>query len=1034
MASARRPASGLYDQPITTELEASLGELADELREVVPLVASDAPRQLARLFHDRLIHALSSLPSDGKLEHQLKLTNKLFQLVASEAPEGGANERIAEPGRRLLAVRDAARTGLGTAVSPVRPLIPLSSSDLIVNGHHDIALGPEVRREIASADQVDLLCSFLKWSGLRLVRDELDELIKRGKKLRVLTTAYMSTTEPRALDELEKLGAEVRVSYDTTKTRLHAKAWLFHRESGFSTGCIGSSNLSAAAMLDGLEWNVRLSARDNRPILDKFYATFEQYWADPEFCKYDREQFHRAVTQQRREAGRHFFVVDVLPRPHQQQMLDDLASEREAGHFRNLVVAATGTGKTIVAALDYRRLRQQDPKNDKLLFVAHRREILEQSLDAFRAVLRDASFGELLVGGERPNRGTHVFASIQSLKDARLDAIKPTDFDVVIVDEFHHAAADTYEQLLARLKPRVLLGLTATPERTDGKSVLHHFDGRIASELRLWQALDQSLLSPFHYFGVGGAPDLSRVDFTRGRYDAAALSNVYTADHFFAIRVRQELERRVRDVTQIRALGFCVDVRHAELMAAEFTRNGLASRAVSADSKDAERDDALRALERGDIRCVFSVDLFNEGVDLPDVDTVLFLRPTESATVFLQQLGRGLRKSEKKDCLTVLDFIGNASRKFRFDLRYRAIVGGTRHGVIQQIEDGFPSLPSGCVIELDKQSQEAVLENVRSALGLGRKALVEDLQALGPQATLRAFLRETNLELEDLYASDWSFAKLRRAAGYDSVEPDERSRQVERALGRMLHLDDRLRLAMLRQLLEQPTAPRANPAELAQRWLFILLGNARSPYSDMRETWRHLWANESLRREVIGVLDELEGRNRKLTLAPDDALARTGLAVHATYSRDEVMAALDQRAKSGGVKQPREGLVQIKELNLDLFFVTLEKSEDDYTPSTLYDDYPISPSRFHWQSQSAAHEETTTGRRHIATGIKVGQPQALLFVRQRIKDDRGETMPYVNLGRVSYLKHEGGRPMSIEWALEHEMPAWLYQETKPAAG
>lgn len=1030
MAASRRPPSGLYDEPITTELNASLEGVAQELREIEALQPNEAPRLLARLLHHRLIHALDSFPSEGSLEKQLQLTNKLFELVAREAPDGGSEERIAPPARRLLAVRNPPETELGKAESPARPLIPLSSSDLIVNGHHDISLGPEVKRELASADRVDLLCSFLKWSGVRLVHDELAELIKRKGKgsLRILTTAYMGATEPRALEELLELGADVRISYDTSKTRLHAKAWLFHRDSGFSTGCIGSSNLSASAMLDGLEWNVRLSIKDNKPILDKFSATFEQYWADEDFQPYDAAQFFQAVSRQRDDAARPFFAVDVVAKPHQQEILDDLDAERAHGHFRNLVVAATGTGKTIVAALDYRRMRATHPK---LLFVAHREEILVQSRNAFAAVLRQGSFGELLVGDQQPTRGEHVFASIQSLHSERLERIAPDAFDFVIIDEFHHAAAASYEALLERLKPKILLGLTATPERTDGKSVLHHFDGRVASELRLWKALDQSLLSPFQYFGVGGAPDLAGVKWDRGRYDVQSLSRLYTANDAFALRIRQEVQRRVRDVQCMRALGFCVDIEHANFMARSFSDAGVAARAVSANSSDRERREALDGLRAGEVKIVFSVDLFNEGVDLPDVDTVLFLRPTESATIFLQQLGRGLRKSSQKECLTVLDFIGNANRKFRFDLRYRAIVGGTRHGVLQEIEAGFPSLPSGCVIQLDRQSQQSVLDNIKEALGAGRKALIEDLKSLGPNTTMPEFLEKTGLELEDLYGGDWTFTKLRREAGYDTHQPDARDEQVERALGRLLHLSDRLRLLQLKKILEQPTAPRGNADDVFQRWLFVLLGYARQPFRELTDAWKHLWKNGALRRELIDLIDVLDGRSRAVTQPLSGRLSKVPLQVHASYSRDEIMAAFDLRASSGGIKQPREGVLYDAKLDVDLFFVTLEKSEDDYTPTTLYDDYPISPWRFHWQTQSNTQENAATGKRYIATRAE-GQHQALLFVRQRIKDER--TLPYVLLGPVSYESHEGNRPMSIVWRLAHRMPMWLYQETKRAAG
>ena len=406
----------------------------------------------------------------------------------------------------------------------------------------------------------------------------------------------MGATEPDAIEALLDLGAQVRVSYDSRRTRLHAKAWLFHRDSGFSTGLVGSSNISAAALLDGCEWNVRLSAVDNRTILDKFIATFDQYWADPAFEPYERERFVEASVY--RDAARDALAraVQLRPHPHQEVALAKLASERDHGHMRNLVVAATGTGKTVVAALDYVRLKKQWGGDPTLLFVAHREEILEQSLAKYRAALGDGHFGELLVGKHKAVRGRHVFASIQALHADRLATLAPDAYDVVVVDEFHHAAAESYTRLLDHLTPKVLLGLTATPERTDGKSILPWFDGRVAAELRLWDALDQGLVVPFQYFGVHDGVDLSAVAFSAGRYDLASLEQLYTADHVRANAVLRAIYTTIQRPGQMRALGFCVSVAHAKFMARFFTDKGLPSLAVDSESSDAARAHALQSL------------------------------------------------------------------------------------------------------------------------------------------------------------------------------------------------------------------------------------------------------------------------------------------------------------------------------------------------------------------------------------------------------------------------------------------------------
>lgn len=1028
---------GLYDLLLTRGVDEALARLAPDHAALEDLDEHELPLTLARHLQRRLVHAFAALPRKDRATDAVTLANRVLAHLGDLLPDAGVHtdDDVLPPARKLLAVLAPAPPPR-TPRAPERPEIPLATSDLLVNGRHDLSIGPEIKRELASADRVDLLCSFLKWSGLRILEDPLKDLLdRRPGALRVLTTAYMSATERRALDALTAWGADVRVSYDTARTRLHAKAWLFHRDSGFSTATVGSSNLSAAAMLDGLEWNVRLSRADNGPILAKFAATFDQYWDDPDFQPYDPDQFHEAITRQVRAHAAPLLRLDVHPRPHQQEILDDLAAERARGHHKNLVVAATGTGKTIVAALDYRRLRDDLPRA-RLLFVAHRREILEQSLATFRVVLRDGAFGELLLGGAHADRWDHVFASVQSLDADRLDALPADHFDVLIVDEFHHAAAPTYERLLRHFTPRVLLGLTATPERADGKSVLPWFDGRVASELRLWKALDQGLLCPFQYFGVGGAPDISADRlWTRGRYDLAKLGNVYTADHLFAKRIIQEVAHKVADVHAMRALGFCVDVAHADFMAAQFNAANIPAAAVNGQTPRAERAATLAALRSGAINALFSVDLFNEGVDLPDVDTLLFLRPTESATLFMQQLGRGLRNAAGKPCLTVLDFIGHAHRRFRFDARFRAILGGTRKGITQAVERGFPSLPSGCFIHLDRQAADAVLANLRHALGLGHRGLIDDLRQLvtdrGPDVDLATFLDEAGVDLEDLYSAKWCWTKLRRAAGLlraDDAHTDLDA-QVERAFGRMLHLDDAYRLDGLAHLVAAPTPPAPDASDALQRDLFVLLGHARSPLSALAEALGHLWSRPALLDELRQLLALLADRSRRLT----HPLDRLPLHVHATYSLDEVMALVDERNRNGGVQRIQTGVYHLREHRTDLFFVTLEKSERHYSPTTLYNDYPISARRFHWESQSSCHEGTATGRRYTRIG-RGTEDQALLFVRARRKDDRGETQPYTLLGPCYYEGHRGARPMEVTWELARPMPPGFYQETKLAAG
>ncbi len=1039
----RRLHSGLYEDLLTSALETEIDARAAE-GWWVDVVAADAtvrPDFLARHVYHLLRRALEGIP-EGKgsqSANQVALTNRLVKVL--EEHGAMADDRVADTARLLLEAVEHRVLG-GTQSTVPRPTLSFRRTGLLVNGRRDVQIASEIAREIPSADRIDLLCAFVRHSGLRLFRSELEERVRAGARVRVIASVYTGSTERRALDALVDLGAQVKVSYEIARTRLHAKAWLFHRQSGLHTAYIGSSNLTHTAQVDGLEWNVRVSAAENPEVIERFAATFDQYWQEPEFEDYspqrDRERLDHALSRQRGDAGTDdgtwlSLLIDVAPKPHQDVVLEALEAERRRGHHRNLVVAATGTGKTWIAAFDFKQLRDQGA-GGSLLFVAHREEILRQSQQVFQLVLHEPGFGEMLVGGERPRAGRHVFASVQSLAN-RIDEIDPDDFDVVIVDEFHHAAAASYERLLSRLKPKILLGLTATPERADGQSVLEWFDGRIASESRLWDALDQGLLCPFHYFGVNDATDLSTVRFERGRYVPGELDNVFTGDHVRALRIRQAVEEFVTDPHEMRALGFCAGISHAHFMARQFTNFGYPAVALDASTPRDERRSALARLRRGELRAVFAVDLFNEGVDLPEIDTVLMLRPTESATVFLQQLGRGLRWSEGKQVLTVLDFVGQVRREYRYDVRYRALLGGTRHQVQRAVEADFPLLPPGCALKLDRIAKETVLRNLREAVHNARARLADDLRALGPETRLAGFMREAGVELDEIYArpaSGHCFTELRQRAGFKQSIVDD---SFLKAIGRLIHVDDRERIDAWQEMLEASHSGRFSGLSGRKRrlglMLFAFLGGRRQPIDEADQILKRVRGSPELRGEIGDLLEILADRIRTVSW-PLDPASDVPLASHATYTLGEIAAAHGHTDQRGALVLPQAGVLWNKATQTDLLFVTLEKSDKDYSPTTRYADYPISPTLFHWESQNTASPDTPTGRRYIeqpARGTNV-----ILFVRERKRDGRGETLPYHCLGRARYRSHESERPMKILWELERPMPGWLYQAGKVVAG
>ncbi|MFG2102507.1 DUF3427 domain-containing protein [Micromonospora echinaurantiaca] len=1016
---------GIYEHLITRELANRLQHVDPALIQRDKLDPADAPDALARHLTTLARRALQAVPGgDDKLVRQVDLANRIADAIATLSPQASTEQDQVSDARHLLHAIAAPPAPPAQPAFPQRPTTPLSTGALLVNGRHQPRIGHEVTHEMASADSVDLLCAFIKWYGLRIVEPAIRDLIARGGRLRVITTTYLGATDQRALDRLAELGAEIKVSYETRTTRLHAKAWLFRRHNGTSTAYVGSSNLSKTALVDGVEWNVRVSNLEQPHVIDTFTATFEDYWNDPAFEAYDpakdAERLGTALSGERRdEAPTEIANLDVRPYPYQAEILADLEAERQVhGRWRNLVVMATGTGKTIVAALDYRRLRKAGAV-DSLLFVAHQEQILRQSLSTFRQVVGDGSFGETLVGGKEPQHWRHVFASIQSLHRREID---PEAYDMVIVDEFHHAEAPTYARLLERLRPRVLLGLTATPDRADGGDVRRWFDGRAAVELHLWEALERQLLAPFQYFGLHDDVDLSQLRWKRGQgYDPAELDGVYTGNHARARAVLRAVRDTV-DAGRMRALGFCVSIGHAEFMADWFTQHGVPSVAVTSRVDATGRQSVLRDFKAGKLRVLFTVDLFNEGVDLPMVDTILMLRPTESATIFLQQLGRGLRLDDDKPCLTVLDFIGGQHANFRFDLRWRALTGVSRRAVYEAVEQDFPTLPSGCHIELDRVAKEIVLRNLKSALPTSKTGLVAELRLLG-DVSLAEFLRESGLEVEDVYrsASVGGWTGLRRLAGLETMQPGPDDRELGRAIGRMLHIDDPDRLDLLARVAagERPDAGRL------WNMLHFDLWGPKAPLAERDERLARLWAEPARCAELRQVAEVLRDRIHRVTPRVEGELP---LRVHARYSRNEACAAF-------GMPNPgslREGVKWLPDAQADLFFVTLVKSEEHYSPTTMYADRAITDELFQWESQSTTSAASATGQRYIHHEKRGSTVH--LFVRETKLPDRDLGAPaYLYAGLMTYREHASDRPMRIIWQLRHPLPADIYAAARAIA-
>ena len=1023
MADLKR---GLYEQLITRELEEQLLHLSNPLQAKREQLRPEEAADRISLHLGRLLRqAIAALGPQQRISASLELATQVIRLLEDMPATGvGIEDQPSPAGEVLLAL--VGRLPDGRDESIALPATPLLDTTLLTNAPGEPRIGFQLHSEIPSSDRIDVLMAFVRMTGIRPLKELLARHCAEGQTLRVLTTTYTGSTELSALEALKSLGAEVRISYDVSSTRLHAKAWLFHRSSGFSTAYIGSSNLTHSAQVSGLEWNVRVSGARNPDVVNKFEAVFESYWNNPDFKPFDRAEFLALSTSGDRTGPTIYLSsIEIRPEPFQSRLLEQIELSRIQGHHRNLLVAATGTGKTVMAALDYQRLRQRMPRS-RLLFVAHRKEILEQSLATFRHALRDASFGELWVGGDRPSRFEHVFASVQSLAAADLNNIADSHFDVIVIDEFHHAAARTYDDVLSHFAPKELLGLTATPERSDGLPILHWFDDRIAAELRLWDAIDQQRLCPFSYFGISDGTDFTRVTWRRGMgYDRAELENVVTGNDVLARLIIKNTCELIDEPTKMRALGFCVSVGHARFMAAQFSAAGLPARAVSAETPADERAEGIRLLSSGALRVLFSVDLFNEGVDMPTVDTLLLLRPTDSSTLFLQQLGRGLRRSDGKTVCTVLDFVGQHRKEYQFQRRLGALIGGSRKQLIEQIEAGFPFLPSGCQMHLDAVAAKTILANIRESLPSTWNQKARELSRVAEhekQISLKTFLSHSGLALEDIYTNNHSWSDLLEEGRLTTLPSGPYESQLRRALGRLLHIDDPRRIEFYRQLSLHDKPPllsalKATERRLIHMLLSILTESVSVRGPDIDDAMSLVWEHPQVLSELGELMDVLAGRidhvQSVLATHPD-----VPLLVHARYTRREILAAFAEGAQLA-LPPWREGVRWLPDAKCDLLAFTLDKTGGHFSPTTRYKDYAISPSLIHWESQSNTRAGSEAGRRYQQH--KAAGSEALLFARLTT-DDRA----FWFLGPASYVSHEGERPMAIRWQLERPLPGDLF--------
>lgn len=1029
---------GIYDQLIDENIRQAL-EANPELRSIVKKIdAEESPARFAAFLADVIEKALKNQDSPAV---RREICNQIISQLANDEPSNHLKTHELSQWKEKDVLTEITPSNFGTNHFP-RPATPIWESSLFTGSVNDPRLDHELVQEIHSADRIDFLVAFIRFSGLRLLLPALDEASKRNVPIRVITTSYMGASEARAIERLAAYrNVEVRVSYDTDRTRLHAKAYHFHRDSGFSTAYIGSANVSEPALTSGLEWNLKVTRQDLPHIIEKFLAEFETYWNSPEFIPFDPdhpERFRIAIktAKSRSEGNPIAFFAEMRPHSFQERILEAIELDRQQGHFKNLIVAATGTGKTVISAFDYERFHRNATKTGKshrLLFIAHRQEILEQSLGCFRAVLRDQNFGELQVGPHQAATFDHLFCSNLGIKNLKLwEKLGADYFDFIIVDEAHHGTAESYRAVFENFSPTILLGLTATPERMDGNDIRADFGGRFAAEIRLPDALSEKLLCPFQYFAVSDPVSLADSRFWRsGKYETKALENVYTAHDVIAKQrveaVLSALDKYHGDIQQARALGFCASVKHAEYMADCFEKSGIPSRALSGETESKERQQTVREFRSGDFPVLFVVDLFNEGVDIPEIDTVIFLRPTESLTIFLQQLGRGLRHAPGKDCLTVIDLVGQMHQKYRIDRKFAALLPSRRFRIDRELAADFPHLPAGSSIILEKQARAHVLETIKRHYQNFQAAVTESIATFeaetGKELSFSNFITESGYEPHQLLQKK-TWSQWKQKAGVDTDNVVEEPGSLRYGLTRTALSRSQTLLLGLSSLADKDVNFEnfEESEKLRLHYHFRQKSGRQLGCESIEESLKMIRSHTSIISDLKEV-GEWAGNEAQKSTSPIQPKI-DGFELHGTFTSVDINVILGSASfESPG--QTGLGVLHFKDKKVYALLMTFRKSENEFSPSTMYEDFPVNRTLIHWQSQNNTAQASMAGR-HLTQHKELGY-EILIFART-VKKEYGATLPFTFLGPANIVDFHGERPITCNWKLESPMPWELFEE------
>ena len=932
----------------------------------------------------------------------------------------------------------------------------LVNNKLIVNSERGNLLN-EIKKSLNECKRFYFSVAFINFSGLQLLLDTFEELKEKGVTGKIITSTYLNFTEPKALERIKRFeNIDLKVFVATKDIGFHTKAYIFENEDNYKI-IIGSSNITQSALKSNVEWNVRIISKKDNSFIQEVINEYEDLWKITEFANNDFLMKYKSFIDEVKKAYSKNIVnfndfESIKPNAMQKRAIENLQRLREGGENKALVIAATGTGKTYMSAFDVLKFK---PK--KMLFLVHREEILREAEATFKKLVDNKMIKTgLLTGTRKDFHVDYLFSTDKSMAN-NLNSFSKNEFEYIILDEAHHCASPTFKKIVEYFKPKFLLGMTATPERSDGESIFEIFNNNVALEVRLHEALEENLVIPFHYFGI---TDIKDIDLSQVKLD-----NVSEIAKKLKINERvdfilEKLNFYGYDGDTLKSIGFCATIDHAEYMSQEFNKRGIESLCLTGCDSSERRSEVIKRLEDDNdpLKVIFTVDIFNEGVDIPAVNHVMMLRPTNSPIVFIQQLGRGLRKHKNKEFLTVLDFIGNHNKAFLIAIALSGSRYYDKDSLKVAVATSFENVPGCTNIQMDRISQERILQQLSNENFNSMKYLKEEYNEFKKMRSGKVPYSLMDYIMYDGAPDPIKFCnndKTKTYLGFVSrIEKDNELANLvanDNFMKTLKEFNIKLPIkrphefVLIRYLLNHSEISISQAEKEILKYLDSVdvetivhaMKNLSQAYYESLQIKNYCKNFEFVEDKLIKLINfEKLLQNNKFKYFIEDvinyALVRYekqygnenfGIPFFKLYEQYQMVdtALLSNYEKIHSSFRGSGLITNGKEFFL---FIDLHK-EEDIKESINYKDEIIDRELFQWQTPNSTSQESERGRNIIFNkerGINLH-----IFIR-KYKEIDGVVQPYIYIGSGDVIHFEGNKPITVQIKLKNKLPISLYTE------